>query len=49
MAFFEYLKLNGIALPLPDSYDMSLSAVEADSSEKQKQELHREMWSDRVL
>lgn len=32
MAFFEYLKLNGIALPLPDSYDMSLSAVEADSS-----------------
>lgn len=32
MAFFEYLKLNGIVLPLPDSYDVSLSAVEADSS-----------------
>lgn len=32
MAFFEYLKLNGAILPLPDSYDVSLSAVEADSS-----------------
>ena len=32
MAFFEYLKFDGIALPLPDSYDVSLSAVEADSS-----------------
>ena len=32
MAFFEYLKLNGTALPLPDSYEVSLSAVEADSS-----------------
>ena len=32
MAFFEYLKFDGTALPLPDSYDVSLSAVEADSS-----------------
>ena len=32
MAYFEYLKLNGTVLPLPDSYDMGLSAVEADSS-----------------
>ena len=32
MAFFEYLKLNGTALPLPDSYEMDLVAVEADSS-----------------
>ena len=32
MAFFEYLKFDGIALPLPDSYDVRLSAVEADSS-----------------
>ena len=32
MAFFEYLKFDGIALPLPDSYEVSLSAVEADSS-----------------
>lgn len=32
MAFFEYLKFEGTVLPLPDSYDVSLSAVEADSS-----------------
>ena len=32
MAFFEYLKLNGTALPLPDSYEVELTAVEADSS-----------------
>ena len=32
MAFFEYLKFDGAVLPLPDSYDVSLSAVEADSS-----------------
>ena len=32
MAFFEYLKFDGTVLPLPDSYDVSLSAVEADSS-----------------
>ena len=32
MAFFEYLKFDGTVLPLPDSYDVSLSAIEADSS-----------------
>lgn len=32
MAFFEYLKFDGTALPLPDSYEVSLEAVEADSS-----------------
>ena len=32
MAFFEYLKLNGVVLPLPDSYEVELAAVEADSS-----------------
>ena len=32
MAFFEYLKFDGTVLPLPDSYEVSLSAVEADSS-----------------
>ena len=32
MAFFEYLKIDGTALPLPDSYDVSLSAIEAESS-----------------
>lgn len=32
MAFFEYLKFDGTVLPLPDSYDVSLETVEADSS-----------------
>ena len=32
MAFFEYLKFDGTALPLPDSYEVSLEAVEAGSS-----------------
>ena len=32
MAFFEYLKFDGTALPLPDSYELDLAAVEADSS-----------------
>ena len=32
MAFFKYLKFDRTVLPLPDSYEVSLSAVEADSS-----------------
>ena len=32
MAFFEYLKFDGTALPLPDSYEVELAAVEAGSS-----------------
>ena len=32
MAFIQYLNFNGTALPLPDSYDLDLSDVEADSS-----------------
>lgn len=32
MAFMTYLKFDGTALPLPDSYDVGLSDVEADSS-----------------
>ena len=32
MAYFEYLKFDGTVLPLPDSYDISLETVEADSS-----------------
>ena len=32
MAFMQYLNFNGTALPLPDSYDLDLSDVEADSS-----------------
>ena len=32
MAFTEYLKINGDLLPFPDSYEVSLSSVESDSS-----------------
>ncbi len=32
MAFIQYLRLNGEALPLPTNYDCELSAVEADTS-----------------
>lgn len=32
MAFIQYLKFDAMNLPLPDSYDVSLSDVEADSS-----------------
>lgn len=31
MAFIQYLKFNGEDLPIPDSYDMELSVVEADT------------------
>ncbi|MBE6061822.1 MAG: hypothetical protein E7215_16910 [Clostridium sulfidigenes] len=31
MAFIQYLKFDGTALPFPDSYDLDLAAVEADS------------------
>lgn len=32
MAFIQYLNINGEDLPLPDSYEVELSDVEADSS-----------------
>jgi N-acetylmuramoyl-L-alanine amidase CwlA len=32
MAFIQYLRFNGEALPLPTNYDCELSAVEADTS-----------------
>lgn len=32
MAHIQYLKFDGKALPLPNSYDIELSDVEADSS-----------------
>lgn len=44
MAFIQYLKFDETNLPLPDSYDLDISDVEADSSGKQKQEQRREMW-----
>ncbi|MBC5687918.1 hypothetical protein H8S37_03075 [Mediterraneibacter sp. NSJ-55] len=31
MAFFEYLKFDGAVLPLPDSYEVEYTDVEADS------------------
>lgn len=32
MVFIQYLRFDGTDLPLPDSYEMELSDVEADSS-----------------
>ena len=32
MAFYEYLKINQMVLPLPNSYEVTLEAIEADSS-----------------
>ena len=32
MAFSHYLNIDGVEMPLPASYDLSLSDVEADSS-----------------
>ena len=32
MAFIQYLKINGENLPLPDSYEVELTDVEADTS-----------------
>ena len=32
MAFIQYLKFDETNLPLPDSYDLDISDVEADSS-----------------
>ena len=32
MAFYQYLNFNGLDLPLPVSYDIDLSAVEADTT-----------------
>lgn len=31
MAFVQYLVFDGVALPLPDSYEVQLADVEADS------------------
>lgn len=31
MAFVQYLKFDGTALPLPDSYEVQMDDVEADS------------------
>lgn len=31
MAYIQYLKFDGTVLPLPDSYDLDLTDVEADS------------------
>lgn len=31
MAFIQYLTLDGVPLPLPDSYEVQMADVEADS------------------
>jgi len=31
MAFMQYIVINGVSLPMPDSYDVEMSDVEADS------------------
>ena len=44
MAFFEYLKFDGVALPLPDAYDIALDTVEAESSgETEAGTIHRDV------
>lgn len=32
MAYFQYLIFDGVKLPMPKSYDVQLSSIEADSS-----------------
>ena len=32
MAFMQYLNFNGVDLPLPDTYEVSLKSVEADTT-----------------
>lgn len=32
MAYYQYLIFDGVKLPLPKSYDVQLSSIEADSS-----------------
>lgn len=45
MAFIQYLVFNNVNLPLPDSYDISLSSVEADSSgETEAGTTQRDLW-----
>ena len=34
MAFIQYLTFDGTALPLPDSYEVQMNDVEADSGEE---------------
>ena len=44
MAFLEYLKFDGVALPQPDSYDIALDTVEAESSgETEAGTIHRDV------
>ena len=43
MAFMNVLEINGETLPFPDSYDVDLSDVEADSS-GETEERNRGIW-----
>ena len=47
MAYLQYLVFNQEKLPLPDSYDLDLSDVEADSGGETEREQHKEMWCGR--
>lgn len=44
MAHIQYLNFDGEDLPLPVSYDVGLSDVEADSSGERKPGQGREIW-----
>ena len=44
MAFIQYLTFDGTALPLPDSYEVQMNDVEADSGGKQRLGRCRGMW-----
>ena len=44
MAFIQYLTFDGIALPLPDSYEVQMDDVEADSGGETKLVQCSGMW-----
>ena len=44
MAFIQYLTFDGTALPLPDSYEVQMDDVEADSGGRRKPVRCSGMW-----
>ena len=49
MAFIQYLNFDGEDLPLPDSYEVELKDVEADSGGRPRRGRNRGMWSGQGL
>ena len=49
MAFFQYLVFDGENLPLPDSYEVELEDVEADSGGETEAGTTQGMWCGMVL